>query len=181
MLTFNNVFHTASLCKVCSQGTCTGSGFGVFGLSCQCLANMGKVERRLCVHGFCLKSSKQAVVSNDSHMSPRWNKNSNFVFTYLDISTGLQVMSTWECSFSSPLHCLQNLIFINHGVMLYHTQARITLRTCSLTVEFLCQKCSELSGASTEHLSLECWGTSASNIEITNKISTSLERAFIFK
>lgn len=116
------------------------------------------VERRLCVHGFCLKYSKQAVVSNDSHMILRWNKNSNSVFTYLDISTGLQVMSTWECSFSSPLHCLQNLIFVNHGVMLYPSQARIMLRTCSLTVEFLCQRCSKLSGAGTGHLESGVFG-----------------------
>lgn len=108
------------------SGTCTGSGFGVLGLGCQHLANMGKVlERRLCIHGLCLKYSKQAVVSNDSHMIPRWNETSDFVFTYLDVSTGLQVMSTWDCSFSSPFHCLQNLIFINQGVMLYHCQDRV--------------------------------------------------------
>lgn len=108
------------------SGTCTGSGFGVLGMGCLQLANMGKVlERRLCIHGLCLKYSKQAVVSNDSHMIPRWNKTSNFVFTYLDISTGLQVMSTWDCSFSSSFHCLQNLIFTNHGVRLYHSQDRV--------------------------------------------------------
>ena len=120
MLKLSNVSHTASVQGVL-PGTCTGSGFGVLGLGCQHLV----LERRLSVCSFCLKCSKQAVVRNDSPMIPGWHKTSKFVFTYLDISTGLQVMSTWDCSFSSLLQCLQNLIFINHGVMLCHCQGRM--------------------------------------------------------
>lgn len=55
---------------------------------------------------FLLKYSEQAVVSNDSHMIPRWCKTANFVFTYFDISTDLQLMSMWDCSFSSLFYCL---------------------------------------------------------------------------
>lgn len=53
-----------------------------------------------------LKYDEQAVVSNDSHMIPRWYKTANFVFTYFDLSTDLQLMSMWDCSFSSIFHCL---------------------------------------------------------------------------
>ena len=64
------------------------------------------LERRLRVHGFPLKYSEQAVTSYESHMIPRWHTTANFVFTYFDISTDLQLMSMWDCSFSGLFHCL---------------------------------------------------------------------------
>lgn len=82
-------------------------GYSCSALDCQHFAVVGKMlERRLCIRRLCLKYDEQAVVSNDSHMIPRWCKTANFVFTYFDISTDLQLMTMWDCSFSSIFHCL---------------------------------------------------------------------------
>lgn len=115
MLKLSNVSHTASV-QGELPGTCTGSGFGVLGLGCQ------RLERRLCVCGFCLKCSKQAVVRNDSHMIPGWNKTSNFVFTYLD---KVQVCRWWVCG---------TVLFLALSTA-YRTWSLLTMELCCVTVK----------------------------------------------